>query len=232
MAEADQNVQAHAVAIRPPQFSTARSKNFFIILENQFETNHITNDSTKFRHAITYLPPEVTDYLSEADLTSGDYQALKEKVISKYTRSESQKFKELVTIPTTLTSKPTVFLQQLRDNASSWNLPEDFLRQHFLSVMPTSIRLNLIGRNENLEELATLADNLLEYSQIQNSSFHTYPVAQVKTENKLMQHKPFMNRNYPQNSQSSNNNNSMSNIASDFTQYSDINVGTHGSTVI
>ena len=161
----NQNAHSSAISIRPPAFSPSRAKTWFNVIEAQFANNAITTSITKFRHALSNLPLEVVDQLSEAEQTSNNYDQLKNKVIGLFTKSEPQIFKDFLTIPTTLTSEPSQFLNPLRNSASSWNLSDDFLRQYFLSILPPHIRPNLIDKDGTLEELARLAANMVEHIQ-------------------------------------------------------------------
>jgi len=162
-----------AISIRPPPFSFNKTKAYFTILEAQFTTAGITADATKCRHLISNLPIDVVDTLSDEDLASTNYEALKQKIISMHSKSTPQVFNELLQLPSQLNTKPSLFLQQLRSRGSQLNLTDDFIKIYFLSSMPDNIKSSLITHNGSLEELALLADSLIEYS-CQSRSPYTY----------------------------------------------------------
>lgn len=177
-----QNVQA--IAIRPPPFSTARVKGWFVILESQLLNSNITQTETKFRHVISNLPLDVCEKLSATDLSSNDYDSIKEKLISLYTRPEPAVFQDFISRQPVLNTKPTLFLQQIRNNASTWNLPDEFLKTYFLNAMPPSIKASLITSDGSLDEIAKLADHLLDYiatspqmTQFPQQSYSHFPAA-------------------------------------------------------
>ena len=82
----NQNAHSSAISIRPPAFSPSRAKTWFNVIEAQFANNAITTSITKFRHALSNLPLEVVDQLSEAEQTSNNYDQLKNKVIGLFTK--------------------------------------------------------------------------------------------------------------------------------------------------
>lgn len=182
-----QHLQAHAIAVRPPPFSAKRVPSWFAVLEAQCANSNVVSSIAKFRHVIANIPLEVCDKLTEDDLSSNNYDSIKGKIISLYSRSDPQILNEFLNVPSTLNCKPTLYLQQLRNSSTSWNLPEGFLKTYFLNAMPTNIRPNLITHNGSLDEIATLADNLLDYSYpnpnfIANNQFN--PVSNINYSNR------------------------------------------------
>lgn len=157
---------AAAVSIRPPPFSTARVPSWFHVLEAQFENSSIVTPATKFRHAVANLPLEVFDKLTQEDITSNNYDLLKNKIVSLYSQPEPKIFADLINTSSTLTTKPSLYLQTLRQKASTFNLPDEFIRMFFINAMPSNMRSNLINKTVPLNELAVMADNLYDYSYL------------------------------------------------------------------
>lgn len=171
----DANQSSQAIAIRPPPFSTKRVPTWFTVIEAQFG-NVITSEAARFRHVISNLPLEVCEKLTDADLTSNNYTTIKAKVISLYSKTNPQIFNELLTTSPTLDCKPSIYLQKLRSNAASLNLPDEFLKIYFINAMPTNIRPNLITQNGTLDEISLLADSLLEFNFTNMSPYVNYPM--------------------------------------------------------
>lgn len=155
---------AGAVAIRPPPFSANKINAYFTVLESQLQIGNITTPATKFRHLISNLPLDVIDRLSTDELNSNDYDELKQALISMYSKPSPQVFNELLAIPTNLTTKPSIFLQQLKSNSTQLNLSDDFLKIYFIQSMPSHVRSTLITQNGTLEDIAKLADTLVDYN--------------------------------------------------------------------
>jgi len=163
----DQNNQppvAGAVAIRPPTFSPNKVNAYFKILEAQLQIANVTTPATKFRHLLSNLPIEVIDKLSDEQTTCEDYDELKQAVIAMYSKPNNQIFNELLAVPTNLATKPTIFLQQLKTNAAQLNLSDDFLKIYFIQSMPNHMRSTLVTHNGTLEDIAKLADTLVDYN--------------------------------------------------------------------
>lgn len=197
-------VATAAVAIRPPPFSTNKINAYFTILEAQLQNGNIVNRTTKFRHLLSNLPIDVVDKLSEENLTCDDYDELKQALISIYAKPDPQIFNELLTIPSSLTTKPSIFLQQLKTRASQLNLSEDFLKIYFIQTMPVHIRSTLLTNNGSLDDLAKVADTLIDYNLSSyncanaNASFN--PISHVATRPQFApRHPPPFNADrYPQ----------------------------------
>ena len=210
----DEEEQSHtlatqAIAIRPPPFSTNRVPSWFVVLEAQFTNSNITSSEARFRHVIANLPLEVCEKLTDTDLTSGDYDDIKSKVIALYSRSEPQIFNELLTIPSTLNTKPSIYLQQLRASTAAWNLPNGFLKMYFLNAMPHNIRPNLVTQTCSLDDLAKLADNLLDYNYHQTPSQYPSPMSFNPVANvNSAQQRNYNSRHYQQPTYNNSNNRS------------------------
>ena len=54
--------------------------------------------------------------------------------------------------------------QQLISKASQLNLIDDFLKIYFIRALPDNIKPALITHNGDLDQLASLADNLMDYN--------------------------------------------------------------------
>ena len=186
-----------AVAIRPPPFSANKLQAYFRVLEAQLTNANITSGETKFRHLLSNLPVDVVDKLTDEQASSNDYDQLKQTLISLYSKPDPQIFNELLTIPSSLTTKPTIFLQQLRAKCSQLNLSDDFLKVYFIQTMPTHVRPTLVTHSGTIEDLAKLADTLIDYNlnSYNNVSMPFNPISHV---NSRSQHAPLLQQNSQQ----------------------------------
>ena len=160
----EQSAAAVAISVRPPPFTPNKTRAYFRILEAQFGNLRITTDDTKCRHLISNLPADVVDKLSDEEIKSNYFQAVKDRIISLYGKSTPEVFNELLSLPSAIQTKPSLYLQQLRSKAFQLNLTDDFLKIYFIKALPDNIKPALITHNGDLDQLASLAYNLMDYN--------------------------------------------------------------------
>ena len=84
-----------AVKVKPPPFLSNNPKTWFAVLEAQFQLAKITQDETRFYHAVAALPVHVlTDVVGDivdGSYTLGDYGRLKSRLVSAFTESEASR---------------------------------------------------------------------------------------------------------------------------------------------
>ena len=163
---APQLPMAAAVSVKPPAFDDTSVSRWFKIVESQFLLSNITASTTKFHHIIANLPVRVLNQLSDAVIASMCYNDLKNALESLFAKSKSELFDTLMNQHKILCTKPTVYLQELRKLAAPLDVTDDFLRIKFLKALPNNIRPLLVTYDSttSLEELARVADTLLDYS--------------------------------------------------------------------
>ena len=154
---------AHHVAVKPPPFTGNSVRRWFTVLEAQFTLARITNDATKCTHVFSCIPVEVLDKLTDDVISENNYAALKDNIINLYTKPQPQQFNELLHC-TVLATKPTLYLQQLRSHAASFNLPDNYLKIQFINAMPPAIKANLVTHPGSLDDIAKVADTLMAYN--------------------------------------------------------------------
>ena len=118
--------QVQAVSIKPPNFSEANPARFFTVLEAQFHLKAITQSKTKFFHALTALPEETLNAVSDTTVTGENYEDLKNFVITYYEKSRPELFEKLIS-NTPLTGKPSHNLRQLENIANKVGVIGDIL---------------------------------------------------------------------------------------------------------
>lgn len=157
---------AAAVSVKPPAFDDTSVSRWFKIVESQFLLSNITASTTKFHHIIANLPVRVLNQLGDAVIVSMSYNDLKNALESLFAKSKPKLFDTLMNQHKILCTKPTVYLQELRKLAAPLDVTDDFLRIKSLKALPNNIRPLLVKYNSNtsLEELAQVADTLLDYS--------------------------------------------------------------------
>ena len=154
-----------AVKVKPPAFDDSSVTRWFKIVESQFLLARITVSSTKFHHIIANLPVKVLNQLSDSVIASESYDDLKKALEGLFTKSKPELFDTLVNQHRILCTKPTLYLQDLRKISAPLDITDDFLRIKFLKALPDNLRPVLASYdcNTSLEELARVADTLLEY---------------------------------------------------------------------
>lgn len=148
-----------------PPFWKHCSQLWFIQVENQLLNHKITANSTKYSHLVAALDSdtmlEVSDIL-RAPPEKDKYDSLKQAIISRFTDSADPQLHEALTELQLGNLKPTQLLRQMKSLAGD-RASEDVLRVRWLALFPPSIQRCLkILRGSTLDELAGVADELLE----------------------------------------------------------------------
>lgn len=168
------------VAVKPPVFDENSSARWFAVLESQFVLGHISSSSTKFHHVLANLPLQVANKIPDDVFTCNVYETLKNAVIGLFARSPSELFDTIMAKDNVLPTKPSIYLQEIRRIGTQLGLHDNFLKMKFLKALPDSIRpMLIIYQASSLEELARVADTLLEYSPQPsvNSSYSDLPAS-------------------------------------------------------
>ena len=168
--EVDQFNNIAHLQLKVPAFMEDSVDAWFIIIEAQFVTSRISTASTKFYTTLSHLPPSVVKLLPKRILTSKDYDCLKEAVINVYEKSKPELLDKLLK-NSSLTGRPSLFLQELMSTAERIDVGEIVVRFKFLDAMPSTIRTVLASQKElNLIQLGQLADDLMPYigNQVNN----------------------------------------------------------------
>ena len=152
---------AHAVSIKPPDFSEANPATFFTILEAQFELKNISLSQTKFYHAITAIPHTILNTITESIIQKKDYNELKDAVLTTYEKSKPEMFEKLIS-KTVMTGKPSLFLIELTKIAAKIGVCEELLRHKFVQNLPSTIAPVIASqKNLSLTDLGIMADDLM-----------------------------------------------------------------------
>lgn len=151
----------HHMSIKPPVFTETSAVGWFFIMESQFRLKGITVESTKFFHVITALPADLVSNLPADILEGNNFTNLKKAVIDIYEKTKPELFDKLIS-STTMSGRPSIYLQELSTLAGKVGVHEDLVRHKFLQSLPSSLSPALATQKEvPLRQLGTLADELM-----------------------------------------------------------------------
>lgn len=160
----DQNPVQH-VSIKAPAFMETAANGWFSIMEAQFHLCKVTVDQTKYYHVISALPPEIVAKLPSSIHENKQYEELKNAVINSYESTKPELFEKLIS-KTTMSGRPSVYLQELASTAAKIGVGDDIVRHKFIQASPATISPVLAAQKSlTLQQLGTLADELMPYFQ-------------------------------------------------------------------
>lgn len=164
---------AQSVSIKAPPFLESSVPSWFLILEAQFKIKKVTDDTTKFYHAISSLPPEVVSRLNNDCIQKESFIGLKTAVIEVHERSKPELFEKLIST-TRMTGRPSLFLQELNQIAQKVGIGEELVRHKFIQALPPAISPVLASQKAlSIEQLGSLADELQPFAQDQTPIYNT-----------------------------------------------------------
>lgn len=154
------------LSVKIPPFWRKNVKVWLRQVDAQFFTRGITQERTKYYHVLGNLDTDVAELISDfldKPLSSTPYQDLCQRLISEFEESESRKVTKLTDELELGSKKPTQFLREMRTLAST-HVKDDFLKTLFLKRLPTHISTILASSSDSLDNLAIMADKIMEYS--------------------------------------------------------------------
>ncbi|GBM87264.1 hypothetical protein AVEN_184800-1 [Araneus ventricosus] len=154
------------VAVRAPPFWETNSQLWFIQLESQFKHTGISVDETKFRTVVAASDSKVLSCIADIvrnPPSDAMYDALKTRMYSHFSQSESTKLRLLLQDLQLGDGKPSRLLQEMR-NLAAENLVDDVLKSIWMQRLPTSIQQILFVSKDSLDGLAQIADKVNEVS--------------------------------------------------------------------
>lgn len=184
--ESEANATAATVAkvsIKVPSFWKPDPKIWFLQLEAQFRNARITGDQTKYDYVLSSIEPDILSQISDILLNPPQdckYQAIKDRLISLYADSETQKTQKLLSELELGDKKPTQLLCEMRNLAGS-TVTDSFLKTLWLQHLPVNMRSIVSVSGEDLAKVATMADRIWELNPITPQIASTSSIT-VKTE--------------------------------------------------
>ncbi|GBM33639.1 hypothetical protein AVEN_203682-1 [Araneus ventricosus] len=153
--------QRASVAVRALPFWETNPEVWFIQLETQFKLTGISADETKFHTVVAALDSEVLSCIADIvrnPPSDAMYDALKTRILSHFSQSESTKLWVPLQYLQLGDGKPSRLLQEMR-NLASGNIVDDVLKSIWMQRLPTSIQQILSVSKDSFDGLAQIADN-------------------------------------------------------------------------
>ncbi|GFT00437.1 retrovirus-related Pol polyprotein from transposon 297 [Trichonephila clavipes] len=175
--ECDSNQISH-VAVKPPPFWKHNPALWFVRLEAQFDLAKILNDTTKFNYVLSAVESDILNSVSDLVLRppeNGKYEALKKRLIEVHSKSEDSKIRILFHGLELGNQRPLQLLTCMCTLTGD-KVGEPLLKSLWLGSLPNGTQTILAALNENLDQLATVADKIndLTISQGINSVAATH----------------------------------------------------------
>lgn len=155
-----------SVSVKLSNFWEHKPAIWFAQAEAQFEIAGIKSDSTKYGHILSKLDDriagEVEDVI-ENPPKEGRYEVLKEKLITRFSISNSQKVRNLLSEVPLGDRKPSAFLRHLRSLSGTKLQDESILRELWLRRLPNEVQRILAAQKDlPLDKLADIGDTIVE----------------------------------------------------------------------
>lgn len=158
------NMEIHRVSIKPVQFIKTQPKLYFLQMEAQFSLANITRDLTKYNHILGTLEPtyltSVMDIIENPPLAN-KYEAIKNRIIGEFQQSDQHKLRILLRETELGDLKPSQLLRKMRELSNN-SLNDDALKTLWIERLPEQIRPVISISNEALNNVALMADKMLE----------------------------------------------------------------------
>lgn len=175
------------VAIKPPPFWKADPKLWFVQLEAQFALSSITADLTKYNHVLSVVDTSILSQISELLLNppaDNKYNAIKDRLISIYSDSQEKKLKTLLSDMNLGDKKPSQLLNEMTRLGGS-SVSCELLKTLWMQHLPAQMQSVLATSNDNLDNLAKMADKIAEIEQPRNFAVHNNDPSLIDTIQKL-----------------------------------------------
>ncbi|XP_015911952.2 uncharacterized protein [Parasteatoda tepidariorum] len=156
--------QISHVSVKPPPFWKPNPTLWFIRLEALFNLAKITVEETKFNHVVAALDADVLTSVSDILLSPPQdypYAALKKRLIDSHSESESSRIRTLLQGLELGDQRPSQLLARMRSLSGS-SVGELLLKSLWLGRLPHNTQSILAALNQELSQLATVADKIHE----------------------------------------------------------------------
>jgi len=166
--------------IKLPPFWPADPQLWFAQVEAQFSTQNITVQKTKFKYVIASLSPEYATEVCDLLLrppNENPYDVLKEQLVKRTTASEQRRLQQLLSTEELGDRKSMQLLHRMQQLLGDCPPDETFIHELFLPRLPSNDRIVLtsVSRDTNLEELAQMADVIVEVATPSVSAVNAVP---------------------------------------------------------
>ena len=149
--------------LKLPVFSSREIDFWFIQVEALFRNGNVTNDQAKFDFVIAGLDPDICadiqDVLENPPQVD-KYDFLKSRLRKRLSASDEKKIDRILDHTSLGDRTPSQFLRLLRKES---RITDDrVLKGIWKKALPANVRLALAGRSQNLDELAEIADEIVD----------------------------------------------------------------------
>lgn len=165
---ATENNQIAHVAVKPPPFWKSNPTLWFVRLEANFNLANITSELTKFNHVVASIDADVLTSVSDIIVNpppNEPYTALKKRLIDSHSESETSRIRTLLQGLELGDQRPSQLLTRMRALAGT-SVGEPLLKSLWLGRLPNNTQSILAALNEDLTQLAPIADKIHEFTFI------------------------------------------------------------------
>lgn len=153
------------VSAKIPQFWPEKPNLWFSQVEAEFHLAGIVCDTTKYSYVIAALDQrtigEIEDNIINPPVDQ-KYEKLKKDLISRFSASEEQRVRRLLSDEQLGDRRPSAFLRHLRSLAGSLK-DDNLLRQLWMRRLPNQVQAILAAQADlSLDKIAELADKIME----------------------------------------------------------------------
>lgn len=166
MVSGDATFSVCRVAVKLPPFWSDRVAVWFAQAEAQFLLAGVTTDETKYSHILSridhQIAGEIEDIVAKPPETD-KYKTLKEILIKRFSSSEEQRLRKLLSDEELGDRKPSQFLRHLKSLAGAKLSDDSILRQLWLRRLPHHVQGILAAQSDlDLDRIADIADKIVE----------------------------------------------------------------------
>lgn len=164
-----------ASAVKIPPFWAEYPELWFAQIECQFQSNGVKKDISKFNLVVGHLEAKVLQQVSQAIINppeDGKYQNLKRCIMDCFAESEHSQAKKLLSEMELGDKRPSQLLNIMKTYAGN-KMSDDFLKTLWMQRMPTQVQQIISTIQGDTQNLATVADKIMEvgtYHQVSQAS--------------------------------------------------------------
>lgn len=160
------NVSQVTEMVKMQAFYESDPELWFTVIESQFAARKISSEKTKYLQVVSNLnctTAALVKDIIKTTFTEGHYERLKSALIAIYAESSTEKFQKLISNTEIGDMKPSQFLSHMKSLADS-TISDQLVKQLWIQRLPSASRAVLSASNDNLENLAKMADKMWEVS--------------------------------------------------------------------
>lgn len=154
------------VAVKLPPLWPDRVAVWFAQAEAQFLLAGINTDETMYCHILSQIDHKIAAEIEDIVINPpavDKYQKLKSTLISRFSTSEEERIRRLLSDEELGDRKPSQFLRHLRSLAGTTFSDENLLRQLWIRRLPQHAQGILVAQSDlGLDRIADIADKILE----------------------------------------------------------------------